>query len=72
MYLHTLFFIIAATLVAGPGLAAEKMIIAAKGAGRGLLDHSLPALTLAVAKGAEYLELQVTMTADGLSGASAR
>jgi len=64
MSLHTLFFIVAATLVAGPGLAAEKMIIAAKGAGRGLLDHSLPALTLAVANGAEYLELQVTMTAD--------
>ncbi|MEE4136079.1 MAG: glycerophosphodiester phosphodiesterase family protein [Desulforhopalus sp.] len=65
MYLYTLFFVIAATLVAGPGLAAEKMVIAAKGAGRDLLDHSLPALTLAVAKGAEYLELQVTMTADG-------
>jgi glycerophosphoryl diester phosphodiesterase len=64
MYLHTLFFIVAATLVAGPGLAAEKMIIAAKGAGQDLLDHSLPALTLAVANGVEYLELQVTMTAD--------
>jgi glycerophosphoryl diester phosphodiesterase len=64
MYLHTLFFIVAATLVASPGLATEKMIIAAKGAGQDLLDHSLPALTLAVANGVEYLELQVTMTAD--------
>lgn len=64
MYLHTIFFIVAATLVTSPGLAAEKMIVAAKGSGRGLLDHSLPALTLAVANGVEYLELQVAMTAD--------
>lgn len=44
--------------------AAAKMIIAANGAGKNLIEHSLPAATLAAATGVEYLELHVVMTAD--------
>ena len=44
--------------------ARDKMIIAESGGGKNIIDHSLPAATLAVAMGVEYLELQVVMTAD--------
>ncbi len=44
--------------------AATKMIIAASGAANNLIEHSLPAATLAAAMGVEYLELHVVMTAD--------
>jgi glycerophosphoryl diester phosphodiesterase len=44
--------------------AAAKMVIAENGAGKNLIEHSLPAATLAAAMGVEYLELHVVMTAD--------
>ncbi len=44
--------------------AADKMVIAENGAGKNLIEHSLPAATLAAAMGVEYLELHVVMTAD--------
>ncbi len=44
--------------------AAAKMVIAESGAGKNLIEHSLPAATLAAAMGVEYLELHVVMTAD--------
>ncbi len=44
--------------------SATKMIIAASGSGKNLIEHSLPAATLAAAMGVEYLELHVVMTAD--------
>ena len=48
----------------GQAMGANKIIIAANGAGRNLIDHTLPAVTLAATKGVEYLELHVVMTAD--------
>ncbi len=44
--------------------AADKMVVAASGAGKNLIEHSLPAATLAAATGVDYLELHVVMTAD--------
>ncbi len=44
--------------------SATKMVIAASGSGKNLIEHSLPAATLAAATGVEYLELHVVMTAD--------
>jgi glycerophosphoryl diester phosphodiesterase len=48
----------------GQARATTKMVIAASGAGKNLIEHSLPAATLAAAMGVEYLELHVVMTAD--------
>ncbi len=50
--------------LAGQARAAAKMVIAENGAGKNLIEHSLPAATLAAATGVEYLELHVVMTAD--------
>ncbi len=45
--------------------ASAKRIIAERGAaGSSLIEHSLPAATLAAAMGVEYLELHVVMTSD--------
>ncbi|MFH0784414.1 MAG: glycerophosphodiester phosphodiesterase family protein, partial [Pseudomonadota bacterium] len=44
--------------------ASPRMVIANNGAGKGLIENSLPAATFAVALGVEYLELHVVMTAD--------
>ncbi|MBU1566488.1 MAG: glycerophosphodiester phosphodiesterase [Proteobacteria bacterium] len=44
--------------------ATANMVIAINGAGKNLIEHSLPATTLAAAMGVEYLELHVVMTAD--------
>ena len=58
-----LFIVFLCTLV-DHAYAATKMIIAENGAGKNLIEHSLPAATLAAAMGVEYLELHVVMTAD--------
>ncbi len=57
--LTLLFLLSAATARAG-----EKIIIAGNGAGEEFMEHSLPALTLAVAGGVDFLELHVVMTSD--------
>jgi glycerophosphoryl diester phosphodiesterase len=44
--------------------AAAKMIIAQSGAGKNLIEHTLPAVTLAAAMGVDYFELHVVITAD--------
>jgi len=44
--------------------AAAKVIIAEDGGGRELIEDTLPALTLAAAGGADYIELHVMMTSD--------
>jgi len=41
-----------------------KIIIAKDGGGRGLIEDTLPAITLAAAEGAEYIEFHVMMTSD--------
>jgi glycerophosphoryl diester phosphodiesterase len=43
---------------------ATRMVIAENGAGDGLIEHTLPAVTLAAANNVDYLELHVVMTAD--------
>lgn len=44
--------------------ALTKMVIADSGAGKNLIEDSLPAATLAAAMGVDYLEVHVVMTAD--------
>ena len=44
--------------------AEEKIIIADNGAGGELIEHTLPAVTLAAAEGVDYIELHVVMTSD--------
>ncbi|MGB3209815.1 MAG: glycerophosphodiester phosphodiesterase [Desulforhopalus sp.] len=44
--------------------AVTKIVIAENGSGHGLLEHTLPAVTLAAARNVDYLELHVAMTAD--------
>lgn len=43
---------------------ATKIVIAENGAGIGLIEHTLPAITLAATRNVDYLELHVVMTAD--------
>lgn len=50
--------------LAAQAKAAAKMVIAENGGGKNLIEHSLPAATLAATMGVEYLELHVVMTAD--------
>lgn len=44
--------------------AEEKIIIGANGAGGELIEHTLPAVTLAATEGIDYIELHVVMTSD--------
>lgn len=65
MYLmRTFLLIVFFIILASQARAAAKMVIAASGAGKNLIEHSLPAATLAAASGVDYLELHVVMTAD--------
>ncbi len=48
----------------GPALSAEKTVIASNGAAKGMIEHTLTAVTLAATTEIDYLELHVVMTAD--------
>ncbi len=45
-------------------IAVEKVIIASSGAGKGFIEHTLPAVTLAATGNIDYLELHIVMTSD--------
>lgn len=53
-----------AGLMAGQALAAEKLVIAHRGASGYLPEHTLPAKAMAYAQGADYLEQDLVMTKD--------
>jgi glycerophosphoryl diester phosphodiesterase len=44
--------------------AVSKLVIADNGAGNDLIEHTLPAVTLAATMNVDYLELRVVMIAD--------
>lgn len=48
----------------GHAQAEAKIIVAERGAGKYLVEHSLPAATLAAARRVDFIELHVVMTAD--------
>ena len=58
------FFVLIFCTLTDQAMSAGKMIIAESGAGKNLIENSLPAVTLAASQGVEYLELHVVMTAD--------
>lgn len=60
------FFLILLLLSSGPTLvfSATRMIIAENGGGSELIENTLPAVTLALTRNVDFLELQVVMTAD--------
>ncbi|MBM3072955.1 glycerophosphodiester phosphodiesterase [Lelliottia sp. RWM.1] len=51
-------------LMTGSALAAEKIVIAHRGASGYLPEHTLPAKAMAYAQGADYLEQDLVMTKD--------
>lgn len=53
-----------ATMSAGAGVAADKIVIAHRGASGYLPEHTLPAKAMAYAQGADYLEQDLVMTKD--------
>ncbi|KIS45375.1 glycerophosphodiester phosphodiesterase [Kosakonia radicincitans] len=53
-----------AGLLASQALAAEKIVIAHRGASGYLPEHTLPAKAMAYAQGADYLEQDLVMTKD--------
>lgn len=53
-----------AGLFASQALAAEKIVIAHRGASGYLPEHTLPAKAMAYAQGADYLEQDLVMTKD--------
>jgi len=59
-------FIFAVLLFSFTNLAhsSVKTVIATNGAGKGLIEHTLPAITLAATTDVDYIELHVVMTAD--------
>lgn len=61
---RTLFFIIFIVFFTSPASSAEKTVIASNGASKGLIEHTLTAVTLAATTDLDYLELHVVMTAD--------
>lgn len=60
------YILLLAVLLTSAGLtwAADKIIIAENGAGRELIEHTLPALTLAIARDVNVIEIHTVMTAD--------
>jgi glycerophosphoryl diester phosphodiesterase len=61
---NILYAIVLVLLLITPGHGAVRIIIAENGGGEGLIEHTLPALTLAAAQGVDYLEVSVVATAD--------
>ena len=53
-----------AGLMTGSALAADKIVIAHRGASGYLPEHTLPAKAMAYAQGADYLEQDLVMTRD--------
>ena len=53
-----------AGLMTGSALAADKIVIAHRGASGYLPEHTLPAKAMAYAQGADYLEQDLVMTKD--------
>lgn len=53
-----------AGLMSGSALAADKIVIAHRGASGYLPEHTLPAKAMAYAQGADYLEQDLVMTKD--------
>lgn len=51
-------------LPAASSRAGEKIIIAGNGAGQEFIEHSLPAVTLAIARDVDFIQLHVVMTSD--------
>ncbi len=51
-------------LPASSARAGEKIIIAGNGAGEEFIEHTLPAVTLAIARDIDFIELHVVMTSD--------
>jgi len=49
---------------AGSAIAEKKIIIADNGAGAKLIEHTLPAVTLAATEDIDYIELHTVMTSD--------
>ncbi len=50
---------------APPNLKIKKTVIADRAASAYLVEHSLPSVAMAVALGSDYIQLDLTMTADG-------
>ena len=55
---------LALALIGANTLAADKLIIAHRGASGYLPEHTLPAKAMAYAQGADYLEQDLVMTKD--------
>ena len=65
MHLIRLFFLVIFLLAhTNQAYALDKMVIAADGGGKDLIENSLPTATLAAAQGVDYLQLPVVMTGD--------
>lgn len=56
--------ILASSALCFSAVAAEKMVIAHRGASGYLPEHTLPAKAMAYAQGADYLEQDLVMTKD--------
>lgn len=56
--------IIFVMLLNSPIHGATRIVIAENGGGQGLIEHTLPALTLAATRGVDFLGLSVVATAD--------
>ncbi|MCG8560074.1 MAG: hypothetical protein MI824_09755, partial [Hyphomicrobiales bacterium] len=54
------------SLAGGPLLAADKIVVAHRGASGYLPEHTLAAKAMAHAQGAHYIEQDVVLTKDGV------
>jgi cytochrome c biogenesis factor len=61
---HVTTGLLLAGLMTGSALAADKIVIAHRGASGYLPEHTLPAKAMAYAQGADYLEQDLVMTKD--------
>lgn len=61
---HPLLVVFSFLMLCSSAYGNEKIVLAKNGGGDLLIENTLPAITLAASQGAQYIELQVNMTAD--------